>query len=84
MVFEDGSTVRREWDGRYRWHRFEEERPTRLERVRVDPDRVLLLDLDYTNNSRVLDPEPLRPAIKWASRWTLWLQDALSVFAYFV
>lgn len=84
MVFEGGEVVRREWDGRYRWHRFEEERPAKLERVRVDPERVLLLDLDYTNNSKVLGAKSTKPAVKWASRWTLWLQDLLHAFAYFV
>ena len=51
--------------------------------MRVDPERVLLMDLDYTNNSHVFEAEGVKPAIKWASRWMLWLQDALGAFAYF-
>ena len=50
----------------------------------IDPDRVLMLDLDYTNNSRLLDPAAVMPAAKWASKWMIWLQDFLATFAFFV
>ena len=49
----------------------------------VDPDRVLLLDIRPSNNSRVLESPGPEPAIKWASRWLMWLQDLLTTFAYF-
>ncbi len=83
LVFEDGETVRREWDGRYRWTLLVEERPAKLEYAVVDPERVLALDLDYTNNSRRLESKATFPAIKWAARWLLWLQDLLLAFGTF-
>ncbi len=83
LVFEDGETVRRAWEGRERWTLLVEERPAKLEYAVVDPERVLILDLDYTNNSRRLDSRATFPAVKWAARWLVWLQDLLLAFGTF-
>jgi len=84
MVFEDGSELRRLWDGRDRWRLLVHEGPSKLDYAAVDPDRTLLLDLDWTNNSReVRDPGWLAPA-KWASRWLVWAQDLLQTWTFFV
>ena len=53
-------------------------------RVSVDPDRVLVLDLNYTNNSRRMESQATLPAVKWASKWLVWMQDLLLVFGGFV
>ena len=51
----------------------------------VDPDRVLLLDVNFTNNSRTLAAARRAAAArKWTSTWLGWLQDALLTFAFFV
>ena len=84
LVFEDGSEVRHAWDGRYNWKLFVEERRSKLRHAVVDPERVLLLDLDYTNNSRLREPQGKLAARKWASKWMIWLQDLLAAFTYFV
>ena len=84
LRFEDGSEARHRWDGRSRWRMFVEERPTRLAWAEVDPERVLLLDLYPSNNSRRLEPRAALPAVKWASKWTVWFQDLLLGFGYFV
>ena len=84
MVFEDGSEVRQTWNGQGRWKLFVEERPSKLVSAVVDPDRVLLLDLDFTNNSRLLEARGAFPAYKWGSRWMVWLQDLLQTFAFFI
>jgi Peptidase family M1 domain len=84
LVFADGSKERRSWDGKGRWTMLVEEKPFKLSYAVVDPDRVLLLDLDYTNNSRRLKSAATFPAVKWASKWMVWFQDLLSTFGYFV
>lgn len=84
LVFEDGTEVRKSWDGEYRWTLFVEERPAKLDYAIVDPDRTLLLDLYYTNNSRRVESRAELPARKWASKWMVWLQDLLTTFAFFV
>jgi hypothetical protein len=84
VTFEDGETVRTRWDGRDRWTAFRWERPARARSAVVDPDRVLLLDIDYTNNSRTLEPRGRQAATKWALRWLVWAQDLLMTYAFFV
>jgi hypothetical protein len=84
MVFDDGTEVRKEWDGASRWELYVEERAAQLEYAVVDPERKLVLDLYYTNNSRLLKPASKLPSRKWASKWMIWLQDVLMTFAFFV
>jgi hypothetical protein len=83
LVFEDGTEVRRAWDGQDRWTLLVEERNTKLRHAVVDPERILLLDLNFTNNSRLLESQARFPAIKWGSRWLFWAQDLLHVFSFF-
>ncbi len=83
LAFEDGSEARIPWDGEARWKLFTDERPSKLAYAAVDPERVLLLDLDYTNNSRLRESDDLA-AGKWASKWMVWLQDLLMTFTFFV
>jgi hypothetical protein len=84
MVFEDGSEVRQSWDGRSQWKKFSHRGQSKLDHAVVDPERVLLLDLNYTNNSRSADEGDRWPAAKWAAKWIAWLQEVLHAFAYFI
>jgi hypothetical protein len=83
MVFEDGSEVKTHWDGRARWKLFIDERDSKLVYAAVDPERKLVLDLYYTNNSKRLEPDAKLPARKWASKWMIWMQDFLTTIAFF-
>jgi hypothetical protein len=49
--------------------------------AQVDPNRVLLLDVDYTNNSRTLAPKGHAAAATWSMAWMVWLQDCLLSWA---
>jgi hypothetical protein len=84
LSFEDGTEVRDQWDGKDGWKLYVEERSTKLRYAVVDPERKLLLDLYYTNNSKYLEPKAKLPARKWASKWMIWLQDFLATFTFFV
>lgn len=84
LVFEDGEEVRRLWDGRSRWELFVHEGPSKLEYAVVDPDRTLLLDLDYTNNSRLREEASWLAAAQWAGKWSVWLQEILQAVTFFV
>jgi hypothetical protein len=84
MVFEDGSELRKPWDGKYRWKLFVEERATKLDYAVVDPERILLLDINTTNNSKRIEPRDRLPSRKWASKWMIWLQDLMATFAFFI
>ena len=51
----------------------------------VDPDRVLLLDANRTNNSRTLRRAPAEnAATRWSLTWLVWLQDQLLTYGFFV
>ena len=82
--FETGEEQRWRWDGRDRWKAFEADGPSRAVSVEVDPDRVLVLDVDTTNNSASLRPQGRAAATKWSLAWLIWLQDHLLTYGFFV
>ena len=84
VVFENGDEVREQWDGRARWRAFTYERPVPATRAHVDPDRVLLLDVNYTNNSKTSAPKTAEATTKWMLKWMVWLQDFMLTYAFFV
>jgi hypothetical protein len=84
LALDNGEEVRWQWDGIDRWKLFEIETPARAKRIDVDPDRVLLLDVNTTNNSAVLDPAGPRVARHWSLVWLVWLQDHLLTYGLFL
>ena len=60
------------------------DRRERVVSAAVDPERVLLLDVDYTNNSRTLAPKGPEAATNWSMRWMVWLEDHLLSWAFFI
>jgi hypothetical protein len=77
VTFENGEEVLEHWDGAARWKEFKYVRRSRARSAVVDPDRQLLLDLNFTNNSRTLAPRGGEAATKWSLRFMIWLQDCL-------
>ncbi len=82
--FDDGSTAREKWDGTDRWKLFAFDRPSRALSAEVDPDHVLLLDVDRTNNSQHLEPQTAKAGRQWSGRWWVWLQDLVVTYAFFL
>ena len=83
VTFDDGSQTRERWDGRNRWKLYRYTKPVRARQAVVDPDRVLLLDLNYTNNSRTLQPRASEAATKWMLTWIAWAQDLMMTYGFF-
>jgi hypothetical protein len=83
-TFENGEAARERWNGAERRMIYTYERPSRAVSVRVDPDRVLLLDINYTNNSQTLTPRAAEAGLEWSLRWMVWLQDLMLTYAFFV
>jgi Peptidase family M1 domain len=77
VTFRDGERSVEHWDGRDRWKEYVYDRSVQALTAQVDPDRVLLLDVNYTNNSRTLEPQGSAAATKWSMTWMVWLQDNL-------
>jgi len=82
VTFGNGERVTERWDGRDRWKRYTYERDQRARTAQVDPDRVLLLDVNYTNNSRTLEGHGGEAATAWSLTWLVWLQDLLLTWAF--
>ncbi|HET9466777.1 MAG TPA: M1 family metallopeptidase [Vicinamibacterales bacterium] len=80
----NGEQRRLSWDGAGRWHRVTLEHASRVVSAQVDPDQVLVLDTNFTNNSYTTEPAAPRAATKWAATWMMWLQDQLLVWAFLV
>ena len=83
-TFKDGGRVQERWDGRDRWRAYTYERRGRAVSAVVDPERVLLLDINVTNNSRSEASATTAAADKWSSKWMVWLQDLLLSWSFFV
>jgi Peptidase family M1 domain len=69
------------WDDADRWKAYTYDGPAPAVSAQVDPNRVLLLDVNYTNNSKTLAPQGGTAATKWSTQWILWLQDCLLSWA---
>jgi hypothetical protein len=82
VIFEDGSEIREDWDGDYRWKKFRYSRPSRIAKAVVDPEFKMVIDIDRTNNSKLRKANKVAP-LKWASRWLMWLQHAMEFFTLF-
>jgi Peptidase family M1 domain len=74
LVWADGRSERRQWDGRERWIRWHEESSDRLQQVIVDPDGVWVLETRRADNywrDQVADSNAL---------W--WLDGALGLVSF--
>jgi len=81
VTFANGEGVTEHWDGKDRWKLYSYDRPSPVVSAQVDPNRVLLLDVDYTNNSKTLAPKGRAAATTWSMAWMVWLQDCLLSWA---
>ena len=81
VTFADGQRQTDWWDGRDERRAFRYRSPARAVSAMIDPDRVLLLDLDQTNNSRTLAPARAAAATRWAGLYLLWLEHLLLSYA---
>jgi hypothetical protein len=77
IVLSDHSQRLEKWDGQGRWKKVEFLSPVPVERVIVDPDHKLVMDVDWTNNSRVMRPGGFRSlaARKYSANVLFWLQN---------
>ena len=76
MRLANGEIVRRHWDGVARWVKLEFTRGSRPTSVAIDPDRGILLDSRFADNSWRASPYPV-PFARWGSNLLFWLQLVL-------
>ena len=82
MRFDDGSRRRERWDGVDRWVRYTYDTRARLLSAEVDPDHHNALDVDFYNNSRLMQPDTGAKQ-KLANYWVVFVQflSGLSAWA---
>ncbi len=76
--FEDGTTVRKRWDGAGRWKRFEWVTPARATWARLHPEGQVPLDIRRTNDSRRRRPDPLAGRV-WGAHGTAAMQALIEL-----
>ena len=74
--FKNGRVENRQWDGAYRWVKYEFTGPAAIESVEIDPEHKLLLDVNFANNSYRAEPA-YGLAVKWAANVLSWVQNLL-------
>jgi aminopeptidase N len=84
VTFKSGERITEHWDGKDRWKLFAYDRLEPVLSAQVDPNHVLLLDVDYTNNSKTLEPKGAMASTKWSLTWMVWLQECLLSWAALV
>ena len=83
VTFDDGSRAVEHWDGQDTWHAFTFTKDAKVERVEVDPDRMLVLDVDFSNNGWLRKSQANVAAAKWSSKWMVWVQQVMEGMAMF-
>jgi len=83
-TFRNGEKMTEHWNGRDRRAIYTYERPSQAVAVEIDPGRLLLLDVNYTNNSASLESRAGDASLKWSLKWLTWLQDVMLTCAFFV
>jgi hypothetical protein len=76
LRFDGGRIYRSTWDGEGRWKKFHVAKGPRLAEAIVDPNEKILIDLDRTNNGRLVTPDP-RAASRWTARAVFWTQNLI-------
>jgi hypothetical protein len=76
LRFEGGKVHRATWDGESPWKKFHVTNGPKLTEAIVDPNEKILLDLDRTNNGRLVTPDG-RAASRWTARAVFWMQNLM-------
>ncbi|MBI3949095.1 MAG: M1 family metallopeptidase [Acidobacteria bacterium] len=84
ISFANGERVQEHWDGASLWRQFKYTKPSRVVSAEVfsatldpaGPNRPIFLDVNFTNNSRKLEPDHV-PALRWAAKFMVWIQNYL-------
>lgn len=76
VCFDDGREVRETWDGQDRWKQFTYIRTSKVVSATVDPDNILVLDINMNNNSKTMQPSSL-PFWKYTTKFMTLVQAIL-------
>jgi hypothetical protein len=83
VSFVNGETAFARWDGRDPSRTFRFQGPSPAVSAHLDPDRVVLLDVNYLNNAKVAPVPTNAPVGKWMARWMVWMQNTMLSYGLF-
>jgi hypothetical protein len=81
--FDNGETIREQWDGQDRWHRFSWQKKAKLLSAEIDPDHAVYLDRDRFNDSWRHESDSHATG-KIAGYWMLFTQWFSQLLAWLV
>jgi len=77
LRFDDGSSTRLAWDGADRWKRWRLRTEHKVVEAELDPDHVMVLDVNRLDNSLRAEPAPAASS-KILTHFIFWLQNLLA------
>jgi hypothetical protein len=83
VKFDNGETVREQWDGQDRWHRYTWQKKAKLVSAEIDPENAIWLDRDFFNNSRLVEGDSHATG-KIAGYWMIFTQWFSQLLAWLV
>jgi hypothetical protein len=84
MTFAAGQPAIDYWDGRDREKTFRYHTAVPALAAEIDPGRIILLDINRTNNSASLTPLGSTAATRWAARYLNWVANVMLGYAALV
>lgn len=81
LVFENGDSLTYTWDGKERWQRYRVEYPSKLAWAAVDPERKLVLDKNFSNNSMAVKQRKA-PVNYVTARFIMFFETALQILGF--
>ncbi|MQY78145.1 MAG: M1 family peptidase [Bacteroidetes bacterium] len=80
--FDNDEEILEKWDGKSRTKEFAYERPEKIVWAQIDPEKKIMIDIDFHNNS--LTTKPKRAVIwKYALKFLFRLQNTMQFFSVF-
>jgi hypothetical protein len=79
VTFDDGRVEDLKWDGRAEWRDFSFKGSAKVTEAFIDPADKVSLDINRSNNRRVIDPET-GVATEYGLRFVVWVQQLLQLF----
>ncbi|NIV10649.1 MAG: hypothetical protein GWN62_04935, partial [Aliifodinibius sp.] len=73
VVFDNGEIIREDWDGQDLWKKFRYLKPVKLASATIDPDRKIVMDVNFTNNSKSIEAHS-KGINKLTTRFLFWCQ----------
>jgi Peptidase family M1 domain len=83
VKFDNGETVREQWDGQDRWHRFTWQKKAKIVSAEIDPEHAIWLDRDFFNNSKLAEGDN-HATRKIAGYWMVFTQWFSQIWAWLV